>query len=84
MYEDVAPNQLPDALDLFAIDAEKFPLLDEVRDYVLEATLNKGDCVFVPSLYWFQYETQGDESTLLAFEYQPSSKFVDLLFKAIN
>ena len=84
MYEDVEPLALPEALDLFSIDAEKFPLLDEVREYILEAELQKGDCIFVPSLYWYQYETQGKESTILAFEYQPSSKYVDLLFKAIN
>ena len=84
VYEDVEPLALPEALDLFSIDAEKFPLLDEVREYILEAELSKGDCIFVPSLYWYQYETQAKESTILAFEYQPSSKYVDLLFKAIN
>ena len=51
------PLALPEALDLFSIDAEKFPLLDEVREYILEAELQKGDCIFVPSLYWYQYET---------------------------
>ena len=56
----------------------------EVKDYILETTLEKGDCIFVPSLYWTQYQTQGTESTVLAFEYQPSSKYVDLLFKAIQ
>ncbi len=27
VYEDVAPNQLPEALDLFNVNEEKFPLL---------------------------------------------------------
>ena len=57
VYEDVEPHTLPEALDLFKIDAEKFPLLDEVREYILEAELSKGDCIFVPSLYWYQFET---------------------------
>ena len=50
---------MPEALDLYDVDEVKvrFPLLAEVSDYILEATLKKGDCVFVPSLHWFQYET---------------------------
>lgn len=83
MYEDLAPGEIPVKLDLYTVDAKAFPLLEEVKDYILEATLEKGDCIFVPSLYWVQYQTQGEQSTILAFEYQPSSKFVDLLFQAV-
>ena len=53
VFEDVAPQELPEALDLFKINEDMFPLLAEVSEYVLETTLNKGDCVFVPSLHWF-------------------------------
>ena len=74
------PLTLPEDLDLFKLDFEKFPLLEEAEDYVLEATLEKGDCIFVPSLYWMQFETQVKLSMMLSFEYQPSSKYVDLLF----
>jgi len=66
-------------LDFFNIDKEKFPLLAEIEDYVLEATLKKGDCMFVPSHHWVQYETQEDESTILAFKFGSSSKYVDML-----
>ena len=55
-------------------------MLYEVRDYILEGTLEKGDCVFAPSLWWMQTQTLGDETTMISFEYQPSSKLVDLLF----
>ena len=75
---------MPEELDLFVVDEEKFPLLAEVSEYILEAKLEKGDCIYVPALFWAQFQTQGDESTILTFEYQTSSKFVDLLFKAIN
>jgi len=44
---------LPRGLDLFKIDKKEFPLLDEVQDYILEATIEQGDCIFVPSLHWF-------------------------------
>ena len=63
------PEDLPAALDLFKIDAGRFPLLKEVEEYILEATLEKGDCVYVPALYWVQFETQGKESSLLGFEF---------------
>lgn len=55
MYEDVRPEDLPEALDLYTIDTGRFPLLAEVQDYILEATLEKGDCVYVPALYWVQF-----------------------------
>ena len=84
VYEDLPPTELPEDISLFKVKAEKFPLLEEVKEYILEAQLEKGDCVYVPALWWFQFQTQSEESTILSFEYQSSSKFVDILFKAIN
>lgn len=52
VFEEVPPTMLPDDIDLYSTDNEKFPLLGEVKEYVLEATLNKGDCVYLPSLWW--------------------------------
>ena len=84
VYEHYEPQALPNELDLFNVDEEKFPLLAEVQEYILESTLAKGDCIFVPSMYFMQFQTEAAESTILGFEYQPSSKFVDLLYQAIN
>ena len=84
MFENLDPLTLPDDIDLFKLNFDKYPLLKEAEDYVLEATLEKGDCIFAPSLYWMQFETEGDMSMMLSFEYQPSSKYVDLLFQAIQ
>ena len=53
MYRDLDPLTVPRELDLFKIDGERFPLLQEIEEYILEATLEKGDCVFIPSMYWF-------------------------------
>lgn len=75
---------VPKELDLFNIDSERFPLLAEVEEYILEATLEKGDCVFIPSLYWFQWETQGHRSIIMSWDYSASSVLVDLFFQAIN
>lgn len=69
---------------MYRIDSERFPLLHEVQEYILEQELEKGDCIFVPSMYFMQFQTQGKESTILGFEYQPSSKLVDMLYQAIN
>ena len=52
VYEDLDPLSLPQDIDLFTIKEEKYPLMAEVKDYILETTLEKGDCIFVPSLYW--------------------------------
>ena len=83
VYEDVRPEDLPDLLDLYKIDEGRFPLLAEVKDYILEATLEKGDCIYVPSLYWMQFETQGLETSMLSFEFASNSKLVDLFYQAI-
>ena len=60
VYEDLPPNTLPESLDLFVIDEEKFPLLAEEQDYIQEITLEKGDCIFIPAMFWWQYETQSE------------------------
>ena len=60
VYKDLPPMDVPNDLDLFKIDAEVFPLLDEVKEYILETQMEKGDCVFIPSMYWSQYQTQGE------------------------
>ena len=39
MYKDLDPLTVPRELDLYNVDAERFPLLAEVEDYILEATL---------------------------------------------
>lgn len=57
VYDTYQPEVVPEDLDLFKINAEKYPLLEEVKKYILEATLNKGDCIYVPSMWWTQFKT---------------------------
>ena len=58
---------------------------------VFEATVNAGGCLFVPSYYWWQSETQltqssigSPESMFVSFDYEGSSIIVDKLFTALD
>ena len=58
---------------------------------VFEATVSTGGCIYVPSYYWYQSETQRlegqqgtSESILVQFEFESGSQFVDELMKALD
>ena len=78
------PNEIPADIDLFAVDSEKYPLLGQVENHILKATLEQGDCIYIPAFYWYQSKTLGEQSMLFTFGYESHSKLVDLLFDAIN
>lgn len=78
------PTEIPPDINLFAINGEKYPLLKQVGDYILSATLRAGDCLFVPAYSWYQTRTLSEQSMLLKFGYESHSKLTDLLFDAIN
>lgn len=48
VYEDLASADIPEWINLFEIDEERFPLLKEVEDYILTVKLRSGDCLYVP------------------------------------
>ena len=52
VYDDLHPEDIPTDIDLFNVDAEKYPLLEMASDYILHTDLEKGDCLYVPSLFW--------------------------------
>ena len=54
VYDDLHPTSLPDDITLFEVDAQKYPLMDQVKDHIQHAELGKGDCLYVPALYWVQ------------------------------
>jgi hypothetical protein len=61
-------------------------------NYVFEATLSPGGCLYVPAYYWWQSETQktdfssqqSPESMFISFDYESSSIMVDKLFGALD
>jgi hypothetical protein len=73
-------------LNLNKVDGDKYPLLQELEDegLILKATINKGDCLYIPAFYYEQSTTITDESTMLTFTYESASRLTDLFFEAIN
>jgi len=57
VYDDIHPEEIPTDVDLFNISAEQYPLLAQAVDYILTTTLEKGDCVYIPALFWTQSES---------------------------
>lgn len=53
MYDDIHPRALPEDLDLYSVDAQKYPELAKIKDYILNVTVKKGDCLYVPELYYY-------------------------------
>lgn len=57
IFEDLSPLESP--VNLFETDPtliQRHKLLKP--EYVQEAQMKKGSCLFIPSYYWFQSETQ--------------------------
>jgi hypothetical protein len=53
VFESLEGNESPSDLDFFNINEKRFPLLKEIEPFLLEATLQKGDCVYIPNRSWF-------------------------------
>ena len=53
------PEKIPDDINLFAFDHEKYPLLHQIYEegYILAATLSPGDCLYIPAQYYAQSRT---------------------------
>ena len=78
------PAMLPKDITFFDIDAEKYPLMAEIEDHILTSTLEKGDCIYVPSLHWIESRTLTEEAMLVTFTFKPASDFITQLFTAID
>lgn len=84
VYEDLNPTLLPEDMNFFDIKRTKYPLLKEVEDYILTATMNKGDCLYIPYLWWVQTRVVSSEVTSITFTFQPSNRLSALMFEAIS
>lgn len=90
IYEDLSPLESP--VNLFETDESlirRHRLLKP--EYVQEAHVKKGNCLFIPSYHWFQSETQpspeqtgSPESMFLTFEFESSSQMVEELIGALD
>lgn len=54
VFQDLNPRALPEDLNLFEIDEDKYPLTKILEEdgYVLNAKLNAGDCIYIPAFYY--------------------------------
>lgn len=53
VYDDIAPTEIPEDINLFKVDTSKYPLLGGITDYILKTRVEKGDCLYIPAYYWF-------------------------------
>ena len=90
VYEDLQPLDTP--INLFETDIKKIQRykLMQLKN-VFETEVKQGGCLYIPSYYWFQSETQRDpttkgsaESVFLTFEYESSSQLVEELMNALD
>lgn len=86
VYQDLNPRTIPEDMDLFHVNGNKYPLLQELEDdgLILKAIIKKGDCLYIPAFYYEQSQTVTKESTMLTFTYESASRLTDLFFEAIN
>ena len=85
VFEDLPPTEAPEDISMFEINADKYPLLDEVKDYIKTVKVAKGDCIYIPNYYFYQFRTTSkSDSIFLGFEYDTSSKLTELFIEAIH
>lgn len=52
VLDSMHPRDIPPHLNFFSIDEEQFPLTKEIEEFILEARVETGDCLYIPNLYW--------------------------------
>ena len=60
VYDDLPPADIPDDINFFQLNEQKYPLLKQVESYILKATLSSGDCIYIPAYYWFQTKSTSE------------------------
>jgi oxalate decarboxylase/phosphoglucose isomerase-like protein (cupin superfamily) len=78
------PQEVPEDISLFAMNPNKYPLLNEVSSYVQTSELAKGDCLYIPNFYFHQYVSNSGDAIFLGFAYESSSKLSELFINAIH
>ncbi len=77
VFDELDPHETP--LDFFmGINKKKYPLASQAK--IIGATLEPGQCLFVPAYYWVQSQSVTSDVTLLSFEFEPHSELSTILF----
>jgi hypothetical protein len=67
VFEDLNPRDVPEDIGIFDINGEKYPLLKEVEEYVQSTELEKGDCVYIPNFWFYQWVSNKDNAIFMNF-----------------
>jgi hypothetical protein len=90
---DFTPTGLPISIvDHRQPDFDRFPLYREALAQSLTATLEPGDAIYIPTLWWHRVESLGDYNTLVNYwwkdlpgaTYPPESMFYSLYHALLN
>ena len=86
IFDDIEADVIPKEIDFFNIQAafEQYPLTKIADEHIQFTILQKGDCAYIPSLYWMQSKITSDHAMFLNFYYEESSKYASLLFEGIR
>lgn len=74
VFEDLSAEQIPEDVNLYKIDKEKYPLLEQVSSYIQTVKLQKSDCIYIPAFFFMQIRSLADLSITCGFYYDSSSK----------
>lgn len=66
-------------MNFFDPNIKLYPNMEPVLKHILDVTLEQGDCLYVPELYYYQSRTVHDETTMILLHYESSSKLTNLL-----
>jgi len=68
--------------DFFKGEFGRFPNFQSVqRMYIV---LEKGDCFYIPSYWWYSMKTNEKNNILVTYAYKTHSRWVELLMKGIQ
>ncbi len=69
-------------VDFFKGEFGRFPHFRAVQRMFV--VLEKGDCLFLPSFWWYNYQSEEGNNIMVTFVYKPHSRWVELLMKGVE
>ena len=75
VFDDIEPNEVPKEINFFNLRAafDTYPLTEHAFEHIQTVELSKGDCVFIPALYWTQTRIDSVNAMHLSFNFEESS-----------
>jgi hypothetical protein len=69
VFDELEIDSVPEEINFFDIDKEKYSLVNQLSETgaIQTTVLNAGDCMYLPSFYFWQSRTHMDDTTMLSF-----------------